>query len=161
MKQSSINISNDDYKKIQAQAEKKLIALAEYIRHLIQLGLKVEEAAEHHSSGHSNDSASKDEQGKLLSVGIEIICMSFGISFKMGLNAALTAQCLFKRSEAESHLRGKSIINPRRLSSESALKVSSSLRSRCRMGAAAGGEEPGQIRERGADRVDPSRLNGE
>jgi hypothetical protein len=71
MKRSSINLSNEDYKKIQAQAEKKSIALADYIRHLIQLGLKVEEAAEHHSNGHSNHSASLDPQKKLLTWELE------------------------------------------------------------------------------------------
>ena len=71
MKRSSINISEDDYKKIQAQAEKKSIALADYIRHLIQLGLKVEEAAEHHASGHSNYSASLEPQKKLLTWELE------------------------------------------------------------------------------------------
>ena len=46
MKRTSIRITDDDYKKIQAQAEKKSLLLADYLRYLIQLGLKVEEAAE-------------------------------------------------------------------------------------------------------------------
>ena len=71
MKRSSINISNDDYKKIQAQAKKKSLVPADYIRHLIQLGLKVEEAAENHSTGHSKQSASLDPQKKLLTWELE------------------------------------------------------------------------------------------
>ncbi len=46
MKRTSIRIPDDDYKKIQAQAEKKSLLPADYLRYLIQLGLKVEEAAE-------------------------------------------------------------------------------------------------------------------
>ena len=40
MKRTSIRIPDDDYKKIQAQAEKKSLLLADYLRYLIQLGLK-------------------------------------------------------------------------------------------------------------------------
>jgi hypothetical protein len=45
--------------------------VADYIRHLIQLGLKVEEAAENHSNGHSKQSAALDPQKKLLTWELE------------------------------------------------------------------------------------------
>jgi hypothetical protein len=71
MQRTSIGLPDDDYKKIQALAEEKSIPVADYIRHLIHLGLKVEEAAKNHSQGHSEDSASPDPQKKLLTWGLE------------------------------------------------------------------------------------------
>lgn len=72
MQRTSIGIPDDDYKKIQAQAAKKSLPVADYIRHLILLGLKVEEAAENHSQGHSEEAASLDRsQKKLLTWGLE------------------------------------------------------------------------------------------
>lgn len=73
MQRTSIGIPEDDYKKIQAQAAQKSIPVADYLRHLIQLGLKVEEAAENHSQGHSEEATSLDwSQEKLLTWGLEL-----------------------------------------------------------------------------------------
>lgn len=71
MQRTSIGLPDDDYKKIQAQADKKSLGVADYLRHLILLGLKVEEAAENHSHGHSENSVSLDPQKKLLTWGLE------------------------------------------------------------------------------------------
>lgn len=71
MQRTSIGIPDDDYKKIQAQAAKKSLSVAEYMRHLILLGLKVEDAAENHSHDPSEDFASPGLQKKLLTWGLE------------------------------------------------------------------------------------------
>jgi hypothetical protein len=46
MHRTSIGIKDADFKKIQANAEKKSLNTADYIRLLVNIGLKVEEAAE-------------------------------------------------------------------------------------------------------------------
>jgi hypothetical protein len=46
MHRTSIGIKDADFKKIQANAEKKSLNTADYIRMLVSIGLKVEEAAE-------------------------------------------------------------------------------------------------------------------
>lgn len=46
MHRTSIGIKDADFKKIQANAEKKSLNTADYIRMLVNIGLKVEEAAE-------------------------------------------------------------------------------------------------------------------
>lgn len=46
MYRTSIGIKDADFKKIKANSEKKSVMMADYIRTLIQIGLKVEEASE-------------------------------------------------------------------------------------------------------------------
>lgn len=79
MQRTSIGIPDDDYQKILAQAAQKSLAVADYLRHLILLGLKVEAAAENHSSDSETENAASLDRAqqnqknhkKLLCWGLE------------------------------------------------------------------------------------------
>ena len=115
MHRTSIGIKDADFKKIQVNAEKKSLNTADYIRMLINIGLRVEEAAEKSLTDRSTqtDHASDPEARwkSLLACGLET---RFLIRYliKNGFQQAIEQRKLFLNEVKEkAALKAKELLD--------------------------------------------------